>query len=98
MDSDFARFPFSNDWTQSIKTAVLHFIALAHVAIVHARGLTVNSPDARTRWAGDLQGSLDEISLLEEELRVKDGRMAMIDPHRRLSLPFIPYALSTKDL
>ena len=83
MDSDFARFPLPKDWPQSVKTAVLHVIALAHVAFVHARGLAVNSPDARTRRAGDLQGSLDEISLLEEELRIKDCRMAMIDPHRR---------------
>ncbi len=83
MDSDFARFQLPKDWPQSIKTAVLHVIALAHVAIVHARGLAVNSPDPRTRRAGDLQGSLDEISLLEEELRIKDCRMAMIDPHRR---------------
>ncbi len=82
MDSDFARFPLPKDWPQSVKTAVLHVIALAHVAFVHARGLAVNSPDGRTRRAGDLQGSLDEISLLEEELRIKDGRMAMIDPHR----------------
>ncbi len=43
MDSDFARFPLPKDWPQSIKTAVLHVIALAHVAIVHARGLAVNS-------------------------------------------------------
>ena len=39
--------------------------------------------NARTRLAGDLQGSLDEISLLEEELRIKDARMATIDAHRR---------------
>ncbi len=71
------------NWSQGVKAAVLHVIALARVAIVHARGLAVNSPDARTRWAGDLQGALDEIALLEEELRIKDGRMAMIDPHRR---------------
>ncbi len=39
--------------------------------------------NARTRLAGYLQGSLDEISLLEEELRIKDARMAMIGAHRR---------------
>jgi transposase InsO family protein len=30
-----------------------------------------------------VQGALDEIALLEEELRIKDTRMAKIDPHRR---------------
>ena len=31
----------------------------SHMAIVHARGIAVKSPDARTRRAGDLQGALD---------------------------------------
>ena len=83
MDSVSRRLSLPKNWPQSVKTAVLHVIALAHVAIVHARSIVVNSPDARTRLTGDLQGALDEITLLEEELRIKDARMAMIDPHRR---------------
>jgi hypothetical protein len=71
------------NWSQCVKAAVLHVIALARVAIVHARGLAVNSHDARTRRAGDLQGSLDEIALLEKGLRIKDARMTGIDAHRR---------------
>jgi len=51
--------------------------------VVHARRPAVNSSDARRRQAGDLQGALDEIALLAEELRIRDGRIAMIDPHRR---------------
>ncbi len=83
MDSSLKRFPLPKSWPQSVKTAVLHVIALAHVAIVHSRSIVVNSPNARMRLAGDLQGAFDEISLLEEELRIKDARMTMIDPHRR---------------
>ena len=83
MDSHSARVPLPKDWPQNVKMAVLHVISLAHLAIVHARSIVVNSPNARTRLAGDLQGSLDAVSLLEEELRIKDARMAMIDPHRR---------------
>ena len=71
MDSFANRLPLPRNWPQNVKTAVLHIISLAHVAVVHARGVLVNSPNARTRRAGDLEGSLDEISLLEEELRVK---------------------------
>ena len=77
------RCPLPKNWPCSVKNAVLHLISLAHVAVVHARGLLVSGPNARTRRAGDLQGSLDEISLLEEELRIKDARMAVIDAHRR---------------
>jgi hypothetical protein len=58
------RFPLPKNWPQSIKTAVLHVISLAHVAIVRARCIVVNSPDARTRLVADLRGSLDEIRLL----------------------------------
>ena len=83
MDSSLRRFPLPKSWPQSVKTAILHVIALARVAIVHSRSIVVNSPNARMRLAGDLQGALDEISLLEEELRIKDARMTMIDPHRR---------------
>ena len=59
------------NWSQGVKAAVLHVIALARVAIVHARGLAVNSHDARTRRAGDLQGALDAIAMLEEEFHIK---------------------------
>ena len=83
MDSSSTRFPLPKNWPCGVRTAVVHVIALAHVAVVHARRLILNSPNARTRLAGDLQCAMDEISLLEEELRIKDARMAMIDPHRR---------------
>ena len=64
-------------WPANVKMAVLHVIALAHAAPVLARSIAVNSPDARTRRAGDLQGSLDEIAMLEEELHIKDGLRVM---------------------
>jgi len=83
MDSDSTRLPLPKSWPQSVRTAIVHVISLARVAIMHTRGLALNSPDIRTRREGDLQGALDEIALLDEELRIKDGRMAMIDPHRR---------------
>ena len=59
----------------------------------------MSSPNARTRRAGDLQGSLDEISFLEEELRIKDTRMAMIDaePIRRECLEIRREALPESD-
>jgi len=83
MDIDSRHLLLPKNWHQNIKTAVLHVISLACVAIVHARSIMANSPNARSRLASDLHGSLAEISLLEEELRIKDARMAMIDPHRR---------------
>ena len=83
MNSYSNRLTLPRNWPLNVKTAVLHIISLAHVAMIHARGLVVHSSNARTRRTGDLQGSLEEIALLEEELRIKDARMAMIDAHRR---------------
>jgi len=83
MKSNVAGLSLPKNWPKGVKMAVLHVISLAHVAIVHARSIVVNGGDARMRLRGDLQGALDEIALLEEELRIKGGRMAMIDPHRR---------------
>ena len=83
MNSDSTRSSLPKNRPHGVETAVLHVISLAHAAMVHARGIIVSSPDARTRRLGDLNGLAEEISLLEEELRIKDARMALIDPHRR---------------
>ena len=83
MNSESMRSSLPKNWPHGVKTAVLHVISLAHAAIVHARGILVSSPEARTRRLSDLDGLAEEISLLEEELRIKDARLALIDAHRR---------------
>ncbi len=83
MDSYAQRLLLPRNWPRNVKSGVVHIISLAHLVIVQARGLLVSSPNRRTRRAGDLQGLLDEITHLEEELRIKDARMALIDAHRR---------------
>jgi len=83
MNPGSKRRSLPSGWPKKVNSAVLQVIALAHTAIVQARGIALNSPDARTRRAGDLPGVLEEIAMLEEERRIKDGRMALIDAHRR---------------
>ena len=75
MNSYSNRVSLPKNWPRNVKAAVLHIISLAHMAIIHARGSVVHSSDARTRLAGDLQGSFDENSLIEDQLRIKDARM-----------------------
>ena len=82
MKSNVMGFSLPRNRPQNVMMAVHHIITLAHTAVIHARSVEVNSPDGRTRRAGDVQGTLDEIAFLEEELRIKDARMAKIDPHR----------------
>ena len=75
--------PLPKNWSANLKSAVVHVICLAHLAMIRTRSLAANSSNSRLRLAADLNRAKEEISLLEEELRIKNARMAKISPHRR---------------
>jgi len=81
--------PVPSSWAKSVKSAVLHVVCLAHYAIVSARGWAANSINARVRLSSDNDQLKQETQLLREELRIKDARLAKIDPRRR---PYYPSA------
>ena len=81
--------PLPAGWARNVKSAVLHVISLAHCAIVATRGWAANSINARVRLSSDNDQAQQEIELLREELRIKDARLAKIDPRRR---PYYPSA------
>ncbi|MFC1610369.1 transposase [Myxococcota bacterium] len=83
MTQDFADIPLPKTWPEHARSAIIHVISLAHAAIVCARGWAANSSIARVRLRGQLEKARAEISLLTEELRIKDARMASLDPRRR---------------
>ena len=66
-----------------MKTAILHVISLARVALVAARGRAAQSRKSHVRLRAELAEARREISLLEEELRLKDLRMGCVKPRRR---------------
>jgi hypothetical protein len=77
------RIPLPIGWTTSVKSAAIHAIAFAQYAVVYTRSWAANSVNARVRLKaenGRLQG---QVALLREELRVKDARMAKIEPHQK---------------
>ncbi len=76
-------------WPKHVRSAVLHVISLAHYAMTYARGWAANSLNARVRLQAKLSAALNEIAKLREELRIKDVRMARIDPHRRPHYPAV---------
>jgi len=86
-DQALPDIPLPSGWPDSVRSAVIYVISLAHYAITCARGWAVNSINARVRLAADNDRFKQEIQLLREELRIKDARMAKIDPHRR---PYYP--------
>ena len=79
--------PVPSGWARNVRTAVLHVISLAHFAIVAARGWAANSINARVRLSSDNDRLKQDNQLLREELRIKDVRLAKIDPRRR---PYYP--------
>ena len=66
-------------WPQRVKSALLHAIALAGVAITAAQGRLARRQDLRAR----LDQAHNEIALLREELAIKDGRWLRSHSRRR---------------
>jgi predicted phosphohydrolase len=82
--------PLPTGWARNVKSALLHVISLAHYAIVAVRGWAANSINARVRLTAENDQLKQETKLLREELRIKDTRLAKIDPRRR---PYYPVSL-----
>jgi len=82
-DQVLSDIPLPSGWPENVKSAVLYVISLAHYAITCARGWAANSINARVRLAAKSDRLLQEVELLHEQIRIRDARMARLDPHRR---------------
>jgi len=82
-DQDIPDIPLPSGWPENVKSAVLYVISLAHYAITCARGWAPNSINARVRLAAKSDRLQQEVELLQEQIRIRDARMARVDPHRR---------------
>jgi len=82
-DQDVRNVPLPSGWPENVKSAVLYVISLAHYAITCARGWAANSINARVRLAAENGRLKEEVEQLREEVRIKDVRMAKLDPRRR---------------
>jgi len=81
------RIPLPKGWKQHVRSAVLHVISVAQYATVYTRSWAADNADSRVRLKAELDRANQEIGLLREEMRIKDARMARIDPHRRPHYP-----------
>lgn len=70
-------------WTRTVRTAMMHAVALAHWGVVRSRSWAADSPLQRVRLASKLEAATTEIARLREEVRIKDARWAALPPHRR---------------
>ena len=79
--------PLPFGWAKNVKSAVLHVISLAQYAIVATRGWAADALNPLARHASEMDHLTNEVALLQEELRIKDARLAKIDPRRRPHYP-----------
>ena len=79
--------PLPKGWTKQVRSAVLHVISLAQYAAAYTRGWAADSTNARVRLKAEWDRANQELLLLREEIRIKDARLARIDPHRRPHYP-----------
>ena len=82
-DQVLSDIPLPSGWPENVKSAVLYVISLAHYAITCARGWAANSINARVRLAAKSDRLQQEVELLHEQIRIKDTRMAKLEPRRR---------------
>jgi len=81
------RIPLPKAWTKHVRSAMLHVISLAQFATVYSRSWAVDSLNGRVRLKVERDRLRQEVALLNEEIRIKDARMAQISPHRRPHYP-----------
>jgi len=74
-------------WPHRIRSAAVHAISLADFALTTAFGWAAQSLNPRLRLRAELERLQNEISLLREEIRIKDVRMQHIEAQKRPHYP-----------
>ena len=69
--------PLPSGWPDSVRSAVICVISLAHYAIATARGWAANSINARVRLAAENDRLHREIQLLREETGLVQSRVTL---------------------
>ena len=75
------------NWPRRVRSAAVHAVSLADLAMTRTLSRASDSFNPRLRLQAELERLRREISLLREEIRIKDARTEQIDPHRR---PYYP--------
>lgn len=75
VNASWVEIALPRGWRDFVKSAVLQVVSLARFAIIHARGWAADTTHARARLEAEIDQVRSEVSLLQEELRIKDARM-----------------------
>ena len=79
--------PLPGGWPRRVRSAAVHAISLADFALTTALGWAAQSLNPRLRVRAELERLRNEISLLREEIRIKDARMQHIEAQKRPHYP-----------
>jgi putative transposase len=85
--AQFRPLPLPGSWPRRVRSAAVHAISVADLAFTRTFSWAADSLNPRLRLQAELERLRREISLLYEEIRIKDLRMEQIEPHRR---PYYP--------
>ncbi len=75
--------PLPRSWTKHVRSAMLHVVSLAQYATVYTRSWAVDSRNGRVRLKVENDRLRQEVTLLREEILIKDARTALIAAQRR---------------
>src|SRR6059036_688375 len=79
--------PLPRGWSCRVRSAVVQVISLAKTSLALTQGWASESMNPELRQQAEEDRLRQEIQLLREEVRIKDARMAEIEPHRRPHYP-----------
>ena len=79
--------PLPRNWPRRVRSAVIHAVSMANVAFAVSRSRDEHHFDTRVRLQCEKERLEREVSLLREELRIKDARMERLSAQRRPHYP-----------
>ncbi len=68
------KLPLPRGWKRRVRSSVLHILALSHYTFTAMPARAANQRNRRARLQAEIERLSYEIALLQEELRIKDGR------------------------
>jgi putative transposase len=81
--ADSPRIHLPRGWPRRVRSAMLHVISLGQYAMAFTRSCAVDGRIARVRLQAENDRLRQEVTLLTEEIRIKDARMKRVDPQKR---------------
>jgi len=81
--------PLPKHWPRRVRSAIVHAVSIANVALTATQAHAENHFSARTRLRATNNRLQRQVALFQEELRIKDARMERLPAQRRPHYPAI---------